>query len=191
MKVVLASKSPRRRELLLNLFSEFDIITSEVDETLPSSVHPRKGVELLAIRKGEAVCRDLPENTLVISSDTLVEMDGIALGKPIDAADAIGMLTSLSGRSHNVHTGVAVHYKNKVYSGVDSTEVVFLPLDKKTIEDYVATGEPMDKAGAYGIQGVGGRLVREYHGAFDTVVGLSLRLTRSLIEQVLTEDGNE
>ena len=191
MRVVLASKSPRRRELIREIFSDFEIITSEVDETLPTSVHPRDGVEILAIRKGEAVYRNLPEDTLVVSSDTLVEMDGIALGKPEDEADAERMLTALSGRRHNVHTGVAIHYRGRVFSGVDSTEVEFLPLSEKEILDYIATGEPMDKAGAYGLQGIGGRLVSGYHGSFDTVVGLSVSLTRELVDRALSEEKND
>ena len=186
-KIILASKSPRRRELLSSLYSEFSIESREVDESLPEGVHPGQGVELLAIRKGEGVARDNPD-ALVISSDTLVELDGVALGKPIDEADARRMLRALSGRTHNVHTGVAVHYRGRVYSGADTTGVSFYPLSDGQISDYVASGEPMDKAGAYGIQGLGGALVREYNGEFDTVVGLSMSLTRELIGRA-TEDG--
>ena len=110
MKIVLASKSPRRRELLAKIEPEFEIITRETDETLPSGVHPEKGVEILAIRKGEAVARELSPDVLVISSDTLVELSGVPLGKPESEADALRMLGELSGKAHNVHTGVAVHY---------------------------------------------------------------------------------
>lgn len=191
MRVILASKSPRRRELLRNLFSEFEIICADIDESLPDLLSAKEGVELLAKRKGAAVAYRVGNEALVISSDTLVEMDGAALGKPVDEADAIRMLTALSGRSHNVHTGVAVHYRGRTYSGVRSTEVVFLPLDKKTIEEYVATGEPMDKAGSYGIQGLGGRLVSRYRGDFDTVVGLSVSLTKELVELAVSEGVNE
>ena len=191
MRIVLASKSPRRKELLSLLYSDFEIITQEVDETLPESVHPREGVMLLAERKGRAVAENLSPDTVVISSDTLVEMDGGALGKPSDTLDAERMLSALSGRSHNVHTGVCIHYGGKSYIGVDSTEVVFHSLTEKTVKDYVATGEPMDKAGAYGIQGLGGALVKEYHGDFDTVVGLSVSLTKKLIDEALSEDKND
>ena len=191
MKIVLASKSPRRKELLSLLYSDFEIITADVDETLPESVHPRDGVMILAERKGRAVAKRLSPETLVISSDTLVEMDGVALGKPSDSLDAERMLSALSGRSHNVHTGVCVHYGGKAYIGVDSTRVVFHCLTEKTVKDYVATGEPMDKAGAYGIQGLGGALVKEYHGDFDTVVGLSVALTKKLIDKALSEDKND
>lgn len=188
MKIVLASKSPRRRELLTELGEKmgfkFEIITEDVDESVESGISPKDAVRILAERKGAAVaakeeCRD----ALVISSDTLVECDGIALGKPTDKDDAHRMLRSLSGRGHFVHTGVCVSYHGKVVSGVASTEVVFRPISKSEIDSYVESGEPMDKAGAYGIQGEAGKFVSEYRGDFDTVVGLSLALTERLISE--------
>ena len=181
-KIVLASKSPRRRELLSQLFCDFDVIVKDVDEALPEWINIREGTELLAIKKGKAVADTLPWDYLIISSDTLVELDGMALGKPVDKSDAYKMLTSLSGRAHNVHTGVAVHYRGECYSGVATTGVYFRPLTDKEILDYIDTGEPMDKAGAYGIQGLGGAFVERFDGDFDTVVGLSLALTKELIE---------
>ncbi len=184
MRVVLASKSPRRRELLGQIVNNFEIITADTDESLPENLHPRDGVELLAIRKGEAVAA-AESDALVISSDTLVELDGEPLGKPLDERDAFNMLRRLSGRGHNVHTGVAVHYKGRIFSGVDSTEVVFKQLSDGQIQEYIATGEPMDKAGAYGIQGLGGNFVTEYRGNYDTVVGLSVSLTKRLMEAAL------
>ncbi len=184
MEVILASKSPRRRELLSELFSDFSIITREVDEALPEGIHPRDGVGMLAVCKGEAVASEHP-SALVISSDTLVEKDGEALGKPTSKDHAFAMLRSLSGRSHNVHTGVAVHYNGRVYYGVDTTEVTFRNITDSEIEEYIATGEPMDKAGAYGIQGLGGAFVAGYNGNYDTVVGLSLSLTRELVDQAI------
>ena len=183
MKIILASKSPRRRELLSAITSDFEIVAAECDETLPEGTEPRAGVELFAVRKGEAVLGLVPEESLVISSDTLVELDGVALGKPIDGADAFKMLRSLSGRGHNVHTGVAVHYKGRVFSGVDSTAVYFKELSDAEILDYIKSGEPMDKAGSYGIQGLGGKFVTGYKGDFDTVVGLSVKLTDSLMKE--------
>ena len=182
MKYILASKSPRRRELLGEIVTDFDIITKEVDETLPKEVHPKEGVELLAIRKGEAVAAENPD-ALVISSDTLVELDGSPLGKPIDRNDAVRMLTDLSGRAHNVHTGVAVHYRGKSYSGVASTAVYFRETSRDDIEEYVDSGDSMDKAGAYGIQSGGGKFVEKYVGDYDTVVGLSVSLTERLIRE--------
>ena len=184
MRYILASKSPRRKELLGELIDSFEIITKEVDESLPNDIHPREGVELLAIKKGEAVAQDNPD-AVVISSDTLVEIGGVALGKPVDRADAIAMLRSLSGKAHNVHTGVAVHFGGKAYSGVATTAVYFRAMTDAEIEEYVDSGDPMDKAGSYGIQGLGGKFVVGYDGDYDTVVGLSVKLTRKLIEECL------
>ena len=183
MRVILASKSPRRRELLGVIFDKFDIITAEVDESLPEATHPKEGVEILALRKGKPVADENPD-ALVISSDTLVELDGEPLGKPRNADGACDMLTRLSGNTHRVHTGVAVHYKGRAVSGVDTTSVTFRTLTDAEINAYVATGEPMDKAGAYGIQGRGAALVEGYEGSFDTVVGLSVSLTKRLIAEV-------
>lgn len=186
MRYILASKSPRRRELLGEVIENFDIITHEVDETLPEGIHPRDGVEILAIRKGEIVAKDAPE-AIVISSDTLVELGGVALGKPTDEADAYRMLHSLSGKAHNVHTGVAIHVGGKVFSDVASTAVHFREMTDEEIYTYIATGDPMDKAGAYGIQNGGGLFVTKYDGDYDTVVGLSIRLVKQLLESTKKE----
>lgn len=188
MKIILASKSPRRRQLLAEITRDFEIMVADADETLPRGVHPREGVELLAVRKGAAVLPRAGDEALIISSDTLVELDGVALGKPSDEADAVGMLRALSGRCHNVHTGVAVHYRGRVLSGVDTTAVYFKELSDEEIDGYVASGEPMDKAGAYGIQGLGGQFVLRYDGDFDTVVGLSVRLTARLMEEACRDE---
>ena len=188
MRYVLASKSPRRRELLREILSDFEIITSEVDEALPPDVHPREGVELLSVRKGAAVAPLVGDDCLVISSDTLVEYNGVPLGKPESKEDAERMLRLLSGVRHNVHTGVAVHYKGRVISGVSTTEVEFLSLSDADIDAYIATGEPMDKAGAYGIQGLGGALVKGYFGDYNTVVGLPLELLKKLICEAQEND---
>ena len=190
MNVILASKSPRRKELLSLLASrlgfEFKIVTEEVDESVEEGILPKDAVEILARRKGNAVA-ELPiaEGAMVISSDTLVELDEKALGKPTDKEDAVRMLRSLSGRSHFVRTGISVSYLGRVFSGVASTEVCFYPLTEEDIFSYVESGEPMDKAGAYGIQGGAGKFVREYKGDFDTVVGLSLALTEKLMKEAL------
>lgn len=187
MRYILASKSPRRRELLSSIVDNFEIITREVDETLPRDIHPREGVEILAVRKGEVVAREVGDDALVISSDTLVELGGIPLGKPKDEADAFRMLRSLSGKAHNVHTGVAVHLGGRVYSGVATTAVHFREMTDEEIYSYIATGDPMDKAGAYGIQNGGGLFVTKYDGDYDTVVGLSVKLTKRLIEEATND----
>ena len=188
MRVVLASKSPRRKELLGKNFSEFEIASLEVDESLPRCLDVIFGVELLAIKKGEAVAKTFPLDTLVISSDTLVELSGVPLGKPKDEQDALNMLLSLSDKVHNVHTGVAIHYKGRVYSGVDTSKVEFRKIEREDAIDYIKSGEPMDKAGAYAIQGLGGKFVRRYRGEFNTIVGLSLKLTKKLIKKALSDD---
>ena len=190
MTVILASKSPRRKELLSRIIPRFEVESLEVDETLPKDAPIEEGVRVLAVRKGEAVARLRGGEYMIISSDTLVELGGIPLGKPKSEDDAVEMLTHLSGRAHNVHTGVAVHYRGRVLSGTATSTVRFRELSEKEILDYVATGEPMDKAGAYGIQGLGGELVEGYDGDFDTIVGLSLALTGELIEKMkeLTND---
>ena len=190
MRVILASKSPRRRELLSKIVEEFEIITRETDENLPSEIHPSQGVEILAIRKGEAVAQEVGAECMVISSDTLVEIDGEPLGKPRDEDDAHRMLTRLSGRCHNVHTGVAVHYGGRVFSGTHTSRVYFKAMSDSQIREYIATGEPMDKAGSYGIQGIGGQFVEKFDGEFDSIMGLSLSLTGSLIAEA-TEGHND
>lgn len=185
MRYILASKSPRRRELIGEIIPEFEILTKEVDETLPEGIHPREGVEMLAIRKGSAVVEEAGIDCVVISSDTLVELGGVALGKPRDEAEAVGMLRMLSGKAHNVHTGVAVQYKGKCYSGVATTAVYFRKMSDGEIADYVASGDPMDKAGSYGIQSGGGKFVEKIEGDYDTVVGLSVALTKRLIDEAV------
>ncbi len=185
MKIILASKSPRRKEIFSKLAKEygfkFDIITASTDEELCGE-HPKTGVATLAVRKGAAVYKSHPD-ALVVSSDTLVELDGVPLGKPIDERDAERMLKSLSENTHNVHTGIAVHYKNKVFSGVATTAVTFRPLSDAEILEYIASGEPMDKAGAYGIQGKAGAFVASYDGEFDTVVGFNVTLLKRLLKE--------
>lgn len=184
-EIVLASKSPRRRELLAKLFPEFKVYTADVDESLDEGIDIKTGTEILAVRKGRAVSEAIGKEALVISSDTLVELDGEALGKPSDEDEAFSMLSSLSGRVHYVHTGVAVHYRGQVYSGVASSGVRFREITPSEIREYIATGEPMDKAGSYGIQGIGGKFVLGYDGDFDTIMGLSLKLTEELVNKAL------
>ena len=188
IRVVLASKSPRRRQLLGGIIPDFEIITMETDETLPEGMHPSKGVGVLAERKGEAVARTLPEDALIISSDTLVELDGVPLGKPESEADALRMLMTLSGRTHNVHTGVCVHYKGGVYMGVDTAHVSFRTLTESEALEYIATGEPMDKAGSYAIQGGAARFISGFEGDYNAIVGLGLELTERLIREAVEND---
>jgi septum formation protein len=186
IKYILASKSPRRRELLGEVIKSFDIVTREVDETLPDGIHPREGVEILAIRKGAVVAKDAPE-AIVISSDTLVELGGVALGKPQDEADAYRMLRTLSGKAHNVHTGVAIHAGGKVYSGVASTAVYFREMTDEEIYGYIATGDPMDKAGSYGIQGGAALFCEKMAGDYYNVMGLPVCRLGQVLKTVAPE----
>ena len=186
MRVILASKSPRRKELLSQIIDDFEIITEDVDENLGFEAHPRVEVEYLAMKKGSAVAKN-NHDAIVISSDTLVEVDGEALGKPKDKDDAFRMLKSLSGRAHNVHTGVAVHYFGLCYADVATTAVYFREITDEEILEYIESGDPMDKAGSYGIQSGGGKFVEKIEGDYDTVVGLSLTLTKQLIDEALND----
>ena len=159
-----------------------------MDETLDGDIQPVEGVEILAVRKGRAVATALPEDCTVISSDTLVEIDGEPLGKPTSREDAYRMLRLLSGNYHNVHTGIAVHRSGRVISGVASARVKFRLLSDEEIYAYIDGGEPMDKAGAYAIQGEGGKFIEGYDGDFDTIMGLSVSLTKELIERITAND---
>ena len=188
MKLILASKSPRRKEILGAMGYQFDILTADCDESYEESLTPVEAVEVLACRKGEAVALShgfvSDEETVILSSDTLVDLDGTALGKPVDSEDAMAMLRALSGKTHYVHTGVAVRRGERVLSGVASTAVIFRTLTEEEMQAYVDSGEPMDKAGAYGIQGVAGKFVERIDGDFDTVVGLSARLSKRLLDEI-------
>lgn len=185
VQVILASKSPRRRELLAEMGITYVCLTEEVEETFPKEMHPRAAVVYLSRKKAEAVKEKAPENAIIIASDTMVEVDGIPLGKPVDEADASRMLWMLSGRHHNVHTGLCVMWGDKVLVGVDSTDVFFRSIDQQDIDAYIATGEPMDKAGAYGIQGKGGALISHINGNLDTVIGLPCDLLEKLLKELI------
>ncbi len=191
MKVVLASASPRRREILSSICKEFEIKVEPTDETLASGVHPREGVAILACRKGLSVYEKMSEeeraDSVIISSDTLVELDGAALGKPKDAKEAHEMLASLSGKRHNVHTGIAVRFGGRLASGTATTGVYFKELTDTEIDEYIASGEVYDKAGSYAIQGGAGKFVEKIEGDFDTVVGFSVKLLRELLSEVDAE----
>ena len=172
-RFILASQSPRRRELLARAGYCFDIIVSEVDETIPDGLSPKEAVELLARRKAEAVSAQYP-GAVVLGCDTVVALDRQILGKPINAADAKAMLSSLSGKTHTVYSGVCILNGSRTTAFSTATDVTFYPLSAETIASYVATGEPMDKAGAYGIQGLGCVLVQSIAGDYSNVVGLPL-----------------
>ena len=180
-QLILASASPRRKVILTEMGFDLTVRTEEVDESLPEGTLPYDGVRLLAIKKGAAVKNIIGDALPILSADTLVELCGEALGKPTDAEDAISMLSRLSGSVHYVHTGVCVHYKGKTLAETDTTAVYFRKLTKEEILEYVKSGAPMDKAGAYGIQGAAGAFVDHIEGDLDTVIGLSGRLVNKLL----------
>lgn len=187
MNVILASASPRRKELLGYIVPRFEIIPADVDETLPEEIPAEKSAEFLAVKKAEHISAQRPES-IVIGSDTVVIVDGEILGKPADEADAYRMLKKLSGKVHTVVTGVCISQGEKKKSFSEATRVGFYPLSEEEIHDYIATGDPMDKAGAYGIQDEGCVLIKGIEGDFFTVMGLpAARLKRELAEFTSTE----
>jgi septum formation protein len=183
VRVVLASGSPRRRELLNMIGVGHEIMPADIDERYFPGEDPPAHAERLAREKAAAVALRAG-NSLIIAADTIVVVDGDVLGKPRDRADAAEMLRRLAGRSHTVHTAVAVRYGGSEASAVESPSVTFRPLDAEFIEAYIATGEPMDKAGSYGIQGFGATLVSRVEGDFFAVMGLPLHRTMQLVESV-------
>lgn len=170
-EIILASGSPRRAEILKNLGYDFTIILPTCDEDGVSHLPPAEQVEHLAERKARSVLAQYPES-IVIGSDTLVYCDNQVLGKPQGFEDAVRMLGMLSGRTHKVYTGLCVCRKNEIITLADSAEVTFFPMTQNEIEWYAASGEPMDKAGAYAVQGLGSRFIQSIRGDFYTVMGL-------------------
>ena len=183
MKLVLASQSPRRRDLLGQMGLEFDIISPQIDEDSFSNDDPVALVRTLSREKALAVAGTQDADTLVIAADTVVVLDGKTLGKPGDSAEAEAMLASLSGRTHRVCTGVTLCCGGRAVTDAEITHVTFRSLSPGEIRGYVSTGEPMDKAGAYGIQGLGALLVEGIRGDYFNVVGLPVcRLGRMLAD---------
>ena len=192
MKLVLASNSPRRREILGGLGYEFDVFAAPFDESAVSLADPVEGVQKLALGKAEASAKAAEqsgEDTLFLGSDTVVVLDGAAMGKPADEEDAKRMLRTLSGRTHQVYTGVAAVVRDGTTGELTSetfascTDVTFYELSEAEINTYVTTKEPMDKAGAYGIQGKGCVLVSGINGDYLTVVGLPAAETYRLLQR--------
>jgi len=171
--VILASQSPRRRELLTLIGIAHAVRPADIDETVWPDEQPVPHCERLAREKAHTLAVQHPD-AVVIGSDTIVVIDGAILGKPRDRADAIAMLERLSGREHAVHTAIAVAHQGETRSAVETVAVTFGALTRAQIEAYVGSGEPMDKAGSYGIQGLGATLVERISGDFFAVMGLPL-----------------
>lgn len=183
MKLILSSGSPRRAEILMQGGFSFCKRLSDTDETLPDGISPAEAVKILAQRKGDAIPR--AEDEVVLAADTVVALDGKILGKPKDRTDAKQMLLSLSGHTHSVFTGVYVGSKAQKTVFHSETLVTFYPLTEKEIDDYIKTGEPDDKAGAYGIQGRGALFVEKIDGDYLNVVGLPLARTAQVLKEFL------
>ena len=187
MKVILASKSPRRKQLLGQILDSFSIVVGDVDESNFGG-NPTQMVQDLALAKAKAV--PCPADTIVIGCDTIVVMDGKVYGKPADNYEATATLTAFSGRSHWVYTGVAIVGNGISHVFYDQTQVVFKDLTAQQIAGYVATGSPLDKAGSYGIQDSG--FVSHLVGSYDNVVGFPTQMVAKILSQyVKTKDYQE
>jgi len=188
MKIILASQSPRRRQLLGYILDEFELASADIDEGVLADESPKQYVERLAREKAEAIAaqQDKAEPYLVIGSDTSVIYDQHILGKPENLAHCKHMLSMLSGRTHQVLTAFSIVGNNEAITKTVTTDVTFVELSERDIEKYWATGEPRDKAGAYAIQGIGGKFVESINGSVSSVVGLPL----AELQQVLKEMQN-
>ena len=182
-RLVLASQSPRRRELLTLVGLAHEVRPADVDETPLPGEEPVPHAERLARAKAETLAALAPD-AAVVAADTIVVIDGLILGKPADAADARATLRRLAGRTHTVFTAVAVARGGRTVSGVEEVQVTFRALDDREIASYVATGEPMDKAGSYGIQGFGATIVERIDGDYFAVMGLPLVRLVGLLGEV-------
>ena len=183
VQVILASSSPRRTQLLDLVGIKHVVQPADLDETIRAGESPEAYAERLAREKAETIAHD-NRSALVVAADTIVVIDGLVLGKPRDVADAERMLGMLSGRSHTVMTAVACTHESRIASDVEVVDVTFMPLSEDDIRGYVATGEPMDKAGAYGIQGYGATIVRRIDGDYFAVMGLAIVRMVGLMRQI-------
>ena len=181
-KIILASKSPRRIELLKLIYNDFEFIPSNIDETIPDNIEVQNAAEYLAVQKAKAIALE-NKDSLVIGCDTVVMSDGEILGKPKSRENAVEMLMKLSGKRHTVISGVCLYKDSMSYSFSDSTDVEFYPIYSAEAIAYTETGEPMDKAGAYGIQGRGALFIRGIIGDYYNVMGLPVARLKREIER--------
>ena len=187
-RFLLASASPRRRELMKLISESFDCVSLDIDETMPEKMSPADAVTAVACAKAAAAA-DMADGRTVIAADTIVVLGDVIFGKPADVEDAKLMLSLLSGRTHTVMTGVCVILPNgDSVSLCEQTKVTFYELSQKQIADYVATGEPMDKAGAYGIQAGGALLVKGIEGDYYNVIGLPVARLNRLLAMLLPDE---
>ncbi len=183
-KLVLASASPRREELLKQLKLKFTVVPGRIDESLDDGLLPVEMVEKLAQKKILKVA-NLVEDAVIIAADTIVVFNNKILGKPADHNEAKKMLEMLQGKEHQVFTSIAIYQTNdkKMLVKHDQTTVKMIEIELEDIEKYIKTGEPMDKAGAYGIQGIGGIFVEEIRGSYYTVMGLPIHLLTKMLKE--------
>ncbi|MBO8177509.1 MAG: septum formation inhibitor Maf [Bacillus sp. (in: Bacteria)] len=184
--LILASSSPRRKELLQQIRLPFHIHPSTVSEEVKADLPPKELVAELAIRKAKDVANKYPHD-VVLGADTVVVLNGKILGKPVDRENARNMLQALSGNTHEVLTGVAIVYNETVHHFVEKTEVTFWELSAEEIEQYLNSGEPFDKAGAYGIQGLGATFVKRIDGDYFSVVGLPISKVHRVLKRLSVE----
>lgn len=183
MSLILASASPRRKELLGEIGLPFRIIVSDAEETVNPNDKPHDTAMSIAKQKASAVAASHPQDT-VIGADTIVVLDDVILGKPKSTEDAARMLRMLSDKTHHVYTGVCICRGSECNCFFDKTAVTFRAMTDKEISDYIATGEPMDKAGAYGIQGLGGQFVCGIDGSLTNVIGLPVEKLKSVLSSL-------
>lgn len=187
--LVLASSSPRRSDLLKQAGFEFTVEPASVSENVLHGTPPMQIVEQLSARKAEAIAKLHPNDT-ILAADTIVVLKGRILGKPKDEEAAKQMLKYLSGNVHQVYTGYTIIQGKKFLSGHEVTSVEFYPLSQKEIDEYVASGDPMDKAGAYGIQGKGALFVKRINGDFYNVMGLPIAKISRMLRKLAAESNN-
>ena len=185
MQLILASQSPRRKELLGLFHIPFVVHCADIDETMDPQSTPAEEVARVSRAKAQAIPRQADD--VVIAADTIVVLDGTVLGKPVDAADAVRMLTALSGRDHQVMTGVTVLKGDRQLCHTEITDIHFRELTQKEIADYVATGEPMDKAGSYGIQGGAALFAQRLQGDYYNVMGLPVCALYQMLREIAPE----
>ena len=186
MRYILASKSPRRKELMKFISSDFLIAVEDIDEESSYKYSPIEAVKDIAKRKGEAVYNYYPDD-LVISADTIVVLDNQIIGKPIDELDAFNILKRLSGKTHQVYTGYAIHYLDKSIVNYVKSDVTFNELSDELIRSYIKSGSPMDKAGAYGAQDNDRKypIIKNIIGSYDNVIGFPVKEIKEDIDKLL------